>query len=118
LAVGRILSDADIVELYLSGLDAMSVGLRANCDANTVLKLVRKAGGLVRRRGGVKPRLPLKLSIPEILKLYDSGLAVQDVADQAGAGREAVRRLLIQNGVRLRTSKDYALAARLRRQQR
>lgn len=48
----RLLEDAEIVRLYVEeGLSSDDVGLRAGCTGNTVLVLVRKAGGTVRRRG-------------------------------------------------------------------
>jgi hypothetical protein len=56
----RSLPDEEIVRLYCGdGMSSYDIGLMADCSYNTVLKLVRKAGGTVRKRGGepgVAPR--------------------------------------------------------------
>lgn len=50
----RTLPDEEIVRLYLvENLPSYDIGLMANCSFNTVLKLVREAGGTVRGRGTV-----------------------------------------------------------------
>lgn len=48
----RTLPDEEIVRLYLvEQIPSDEIGLVAGCSYNTVLKLVRQAGGTVRRRG-------------------------------------------------------------------
>ena len=99
--------------MYASGLDALSVGLEAGCDSATVLKIVRDAGGAVRRRGGSKPHAKSRITIDEAAALYDSGLSVQEVASRAGIDHSTMRQRLTRHGVRLRSLADVALMKRL-----
>lgn len=98
----RTMSDAEIVELYLSGLDSSTVGARASCDSTTVLDLVRKAGGTVRGRGG---RLgPLPLTDAAICQMYRDGMAGPMIADKAACASSTIYQILRKAGVRCRPS--------------
>lgn len=109
----RTLTDIEIVDLYLSGTDSLTVALQANCDAQTVLNLVREAGGTVRRRGGRKPTRQLKIPIQEAVRLYQSGQSVTTVAQAAGVDPMTMRTRLRGAGVEIRSVKDVALLRRL-----
>jgi hypothetical protein len=111
----RLLTDAEIVDLYLSGVDSYTVGLRAQCDASLVCALVRAAGHQVRKRGG-RPFLTLAIPLDQAIRLYDSGLSLQAVAERAGIDRVTMASTLRRAGVRIRSSQD--VAAMKRRQKR
>jgi hypothetical protein len=107
----RTLTDDEIVEMYLSGVDSYTVGLRGNLDATYVLKIVRAAGHQVRKRGG-RPRTDLAIPIDQAAKLYDSGLSVQEIADQAGVDRATMSAALKRAGVQIRTLQEAAFLKR------
>jgi len=88
--------------MYLSGVDADSVGYRAGCSAGTVLKIVRAAGHQPRGRGGVKTLLAGNLPPAELVRLYETGLSIDKVASRAGCSVHAVRKALIAAGTRIR----------------
>jgi hypothetical protein len=102
------MSDQQIVEMYLSGTDSMTVGLNAGCDAQTVLKLVRAAGYQTRRPGGVKKIKASSLSMDQAARLYRAGLSVQEVADKAGLDRSTMANRLKEHGVEIRTLPEVA----------
>lgn len=104
----RTLTDSEIVQMYLSGIDSMTVGLNANCDAQTVLKIVRAAGFPTRPPGGVKKHKPSRLTIEQAAQLYRSGLSVQEVADKAGIDRSTMHARLRTAGVEIRSIKEVA----------
>lgn len=104
----RLLTDAEIVEMYLSGVDSFTVGLRGNLDPTTVCKLVREAGHQVRRRGGRKPLTVLAIPLDQAIRLYNDGLSVQSVADKAGVDRATMASVFKRAGVRLRTQQEVA----------
>lgn len=115
MARKRLLTDEQIVDLYLSGIDSYTVGLRANCDATEVLKKVRAAGHQVRKRGG-RPLLSLSIPIEQAVKLYQQdGLSVQDVADRAGVNRATMAKALRRAGIPIRTLQDVADLKRITR---
>jgi hypothetical protein len=111
----RTLTDAEVVELYLSGLDSFSVGLRGNLDATSVLALVRKAGHQVRNRGGGKPLAPLAIPLDQAIRLYDSGLSVQAVAERAGVDRATMAKAFRRAGVKIRSQQDVAALKKWRK---
>ena len=98
----RLLDDAAIVEMYMSGVDAESVGYRAGCSAGTVYKLVRAAGHTPRRRGGVKNTQLGRLPPDELVRLYESGLSMERIAERAGCSLHMVRKSLLASGTRIR----------------
>jgi hypothetical protein len=108
----RTLTDAEVVEMYLSGVDSFTVGLRGNLDPTTVLALVRAAGHQVRNRGGRKPLTALAIPIDQAIRLYNDGLSVQSVADKAGVDRATMAQAFQRAGVKMRTPQE---AANLRR---
>ena len=103
MARRRTLTDAQIVDMYLAGTDSMTVGLTANCDAQTVLKMVRAAGFQTRGPGGVKKHRTSSLTIEQAAKLYNAGLSVQEVADKAGLDRSTMANRLKEHGVEIRS---------------
>lgn len=102
------MSDAQIVEMYLSGVDSMTVGLTARCDAQTVLKLVRAAGFQTRSRGGVKKNKASSLPMEQAARLYNAGLSVQEVADKCGLDRATMTNRLKAFGVEIRSLPEVA----------
>lgn len=104
----RTLTDSEIVQMYLSGTDSMTVGLEAHCDGQTVLNLVRAAGYQTRKPGGVKRNRQSSLTVEDAAKLYQSGLSVQEVADRAGLDRETMANRLRQHGVEIRSLSEVA----------
>lgn len=104
----RTLTDAQIVELYISGVDSLTVGLEARCDAQTVLKIVRAAGFATRRPGGVKKNKVSSLPIEQAAKLYRAGLSVQEVADKCGLDRSTMANRLKEHGVEIRGLAEIA----------
>lgn len=105
----RLLDDATVVEMYLSGVDADSVGYRAGCSAGTVLKIVRAAGHSARRRGGHKPAQQGTLPPEELVRLYKSGLSIEKVAERSGWSAYAVRKTLLSSGTRIRPPGEQEL---------
>jgi DNA-binding CsgD family transcriptional regulator len=108
---GRLISDAEIVELYAAGTDSMVIGIQAGCSDTTVRDLVRAAGGAVRARGG-KPRRVLALPDAEIVRLYKSGMGGVEIADRAGCTPNTIYAILRNSGVALRASFEKAAAER------
>jgi hypothetical protein len=104
----RTLTDAEIVDLYLSGLDSYTVGLRGNLDATIVCKLVRAAGHQVRKRGGRKLLTAHDIPIDQAIRLYESGLSVQAVADRARVDRVTMVGALKRAGVKIRSLPEVA----------
>src|SRR3954462_10889946 len=100
----RTMSDAEIVALYLSGLDSATVGARASCYSTTVLDLVRKAGGTVRGRGGRLSSEPLPLTDAAICELYRSGMAGPAIADKVGCAASTIYGILRRHNVKTRPS--------------
>lgn len=116
MAKCRTMSDQQIVEMYLSGTDSMTVGLNAGCDAQTVLKLVRAAGYQTRSPGGVKKTKHSSLTMDQAAKLYRAGLSVQEVADKCGLDRSTMANRLKDAGVEIRSLTEIAkLKAKLGR---
>lgn len=106
----RTLSDAEIVRAYNGGEDSNAIANRANCDASTVLYLVRRAGYPVRPRGPL-PRKKLALSDAEIVRLYRDGLSGPVIADRAKTTAGTIYALLRRNGVQPRAPQQVATAA-------
>lgn len=104
----RTLTDAEIVERYVSGVDSLTVGLEAKCDAQTVLKLVRASGYQTRRPGGVKKAKTSSLPMDQAAKLYKAGLSVQEVADKCGLDRSTMANRLKEHGVEIRSLTEIA----------
>jgi hypothetical protein len=97
----RLVSDAEIVALYASGLDADTIGYRAGCCGTTVLAIVRASGGTVRSPGAGRDK-PLKLSAEVIVRRYLAGESGPMIADAAGCVASTVYRVLRRHGVTLR----------------
>jgi DNA-binding CsgD family transcriptional regulator len=113
----RSLTDAEIIQAYVQGEDADSIGIRAGCSGTTVRDLVRAAGEVVRGRGK-RPRKPLKLTDAEILRLYRSGQSGQAVADAAGTTTNTVYKIVRDQGGTIRPaqrSKREYVASQLER---
>lgn len=116
MAKCRRMSDDEIIQMYLSGTDSMTVGLRAGCDGQTVLKIVRAAGHQTRPPGGVKKYRTSGLTMDQAASLYDAGLSVQEVANRAGLDRSTMTARLKEHGVKIRSMSEIAkLKARLGR---
>jgi hypothetical protein len=114
----RTLSEPEIIALYLSGEDSATVGAKANCDATTVLYLVKRAGHPVRPRGP-RPRLKvLPLTDAEILESYREGLSGPTIADRCGVSAATIYKILKDGGCPCRppasTAKATAAATRAR----
>jgi hypothetical protein len=107
----RILSDAEIVRLYLAGDDSGTVGLLAGCDPTTVLTLVRCAGGTVRKPGGCRKPDLYKLADAEICRRYQSGISGPEIADAADCAVSSIYSVLRRYGVERRDARQIARAA-------
>lgn len=94
----RRLPDDEIIRLYREGLDAESVGFRANCSSATVLDLVRASGEPVRGRGS-RPRTVLRLDDAEIVRRYRDGQTAATIAVAAGATISMIYHTLRRLGV-------------------
>jgi transposase len=106
----RLLPDAEIIALYIGGMDSDSVSYRAGCCAKIVLDLVRKAGHTVRPPGRGSGR-PLKLSSEEIVRRYRSGESGVSIAVAAGCVASTIYGVLRREGVQLRDRNPRAAAA-------
>jgi|SRR3954452_8445386 hypothetical protein len=97
----RKLSDAEIIERYLQGADAETVGIAAGCSGTTVVVIVRAAGETIRQRGkgstGKCKRLAL--SDEEIIKRYQTGASAPKIAEAAGCTFQVIYNLLRQVNV-------------------
>ena len=109
----RTLTPSEIIQMYLSGVDSLTVSLRANCDPQTVLNLVREAGHQVRKRGGVKGHKTALIPIEEAARLYLNGQSIASVAEVAGLDHMTMRTRLKEHGVPIRSIKEVALMRRL-----
>lgn len=87
------LTDAEIVALYVSGLDSLTVSLQSGVDPTTVLSLVRAAGETVRPRGG-KKIATLNLAEEEIVRRYKRGESGPQLAEAAGCSLGTVYSIL------------------------
>jgi hypothetical protein len=106
----RTLSDAEIVALYVGGLDSETIGARANCNATAVLDIVRAAGETVRPRGG-RPRGDLHaITDADICQRYAQGWSGPRIAQAANCNVSSVYNILRRCGVPLRKAAD-AIAA-------
>jgi transposase len=91
----RLLSDDQVVALYLELQDSDAVAARAGCSAPTVLAIVRAAGQPV-RPPGPRPgrRAPLALPEDEIVRRYQAGQYAREIAEAAQCTESMVYRLL------------------------
>lgn len=114
----RRLSDAEIAELYRSGLDSDSIAARAQCSGTTVLAIARAAGVEIRKPGNSVYR-KLNLSTDEIVARYKDGQSGPVIADAAGTTANTIYKLLHRAGVQRRppgsSAEAAAAAARARR---
>lgn len=106
----RKLSDAEIVSRYLAGDSSTDIGLDANCLPDTVLCLVRRSGGTVRRPGQRRPRKALPLDDEQICKLYREGLSAPTIADRCGVTAAPIYAVLRAHGVERRKAGDVSRA--------
>lgn len=107
----RKLSDKEIVDLYLSGLDSATVADRAVCDATTVLNLVRSAGHPVRPRGGRALPNRLPLTDKEIVRLYTvDGKTGPEIAAMLGCVASTIYKVLRLAGIKRRLTSDTSKA--------
>lgn len=107
----RTLSDAEIVRLYVEGLDSESVGARANANPTTVLNLVRAAGETVRSRGKAPPEKDLAIPAAEIVRRYRAGESGPMLADAAHCSAATIYGVLRRAGVKRRAVASYAQSA-------
>lgn len=108
----RTLSDPEIVDLYKEGTDSVTIALRANCDATTVLNIVRAANVPIRPTGGRRNTNRLKLTEDEICRRYrEGGESGPTLADAAGTSTATIYGVLKRGGVERRPSTVSATAA-------
>lgn len=107
----RALTDAEIVRLYVAGLDSESVGARANVNPTTVLDLVRKAGETVRSRGKPPPEKLLAITAAEICRRYRNGESGPKLADAAHCSAATIYGVLRRAGIKRRPASSYAQSA-------
>jgi DNA-binding CsgD family transcriptional regulator len=110
----RTMNNDEIVAMYETGVDSLTIAIRAGCCDTTVLDIVRQAGGTIRPRGR-KPRKVLALSDDEVLRLYRSGLSGVVIADRAGCTPNTIYTILRNSGAPVRASFSAAKAARRKR---
>lgn len=99
---GRLLSNAEVVEAYVSGETAESIAQRARCCGVTVLQIVRAAGEPVRRPGAPPTHKPRTISDSEIVRRYRAGEHGPLLADAAGCTPGTIYRVLRAHGVEVR----------------
>lgn len=102
----RLLSDAEIVALYLGGLDSDTIGARAGCHSTTVLNLVRAAGHKPRKPGGVRKADAFLIPDAEICRRYQQGQSGPELADAAGCSTGSIYNVLRRNGVEPREVRE------------
>jgi DNA-binding CsgD family transcriptional regulator len=129
----RHLTDGEIVEAYASGATAREVAELAGCSPTTVLNIVRRNGGSI-RRVGIRAetgrnawsdadkrarRIALaisagqrhyRLSERQIVDHYVSGLSAREVALLAGCAHSSIYDVLRRHDV---PTRDRRLALRL-----
>ena len=118
MARARTLTDAEIIERYLSGISGFDIALAAGCDPNLIYRIIREAGHQVRPRGGVKRTMPTAIPIEQAASLYHSGLSVAAVAERAGVDPATMKDRLRQHGVRIRSLQEVANLKRAQRPKR
>ncbi|MFB2556784.1 hypothetical protein [Herbiconiux liangxiaofengii] len=95
---------SELVAKYEAGAPAQTLANEFNIGSSTVLRLVRTAGGRVRRHG-VEDEVR-----DEARRLYESGLSVQKVADRLGLTQSTTLRTLTRAGVTMRMRKNLPRA--------
>ena len=101
---GRLLSDDQITDLYVSGETADAIAQEAGCCGVTVLEIVRRAGVPVRKPGAPPSHKHLAISSAEIIRRYRDGQSGLLIADAAGCTPSTVYRVLRSHGVEVRPS--------------
>ena len=82
-----------LVDEYVAGATAGDLGRRYGIAKNSVLRLVRRAGGTVRH-----PRLSSR-ETAEVARLYEAGLQQKDIAERLGRSPSAVWHCLRRAGL-------------------
>ncbi len=103
----RFFNNDELCAEYNAGATQKALGLKYNCDSATIRKALVVAGATIRDEwirtptGTIKHRIPDEL-IPELVKLYQEGASVSEVAQQAGAAIQTVYRAFSKHGVVMR----------------
>ncbi len=92
--------DDDICRRYTAGESSLDLGRSYGITRQGVLLILKKRGIQVRPRGRVLSR---ELRIPDLTADYIGGKSTNSLARTYGVAQETVRRLLIFNGVSLRS---------------
>jgi len=101
----RTLSDAEIADLYASGIDSDTISYRANCSGTTVIAIARAAGVEIRKKGG--KRHSLSLSDEAIARKYKGGETGPQIAREIGCTPSSIYYALRRLGV---PTRDDAVA--------
>jgi hypothetical protein len=109
--IRRTMTDTEIIALYETGVDSLTVAIRAGCCDTAVRALVRAAGGTIRDRGK-KSRRVLRIPDDEIARLYRSGVSGVDIANIAGCSPSTLYNTLRDIGGPVRASFEKAAAER------
>jgi transposase-like protein len=96
-----VASDAELAAEYESGLTMAELAKKYGVCPRAIMKRLRKAGvvGRPARRRTIYDRESVKA---EVVRMYESGKAMSDVASQLGVGRATVWRTLRVAGVKPR----------------
>lgn len=87
----------EVVEKYAAGRSSQSLGKEYGVGPNAVLGMVRRSGGVLRNQ-------PLDdATAQKAVRLYESGLSLQRVADRLQKPKMTIRRELLRRGVVLRS---------------
>jgi predicted transcriptional regulator len=89
-----------IISGYQNGATVYELAAQLGRHRNTISKVLK--------RNGIRPTIELDIDIQTITTLYNNGCKIADIAQRFNVSDEAIRRRLLENGVKMRTRGDYA----------
>jgi hypothetical protein len=96
----RKISDEEILRLYVEeGMDGDSIGYLADCSGTTARDIVRRQGGVLRRRAGLPADYARKVSDEDVIRRYQAGETGRELAAEAGCSMVTIYRILSLAGV-------------------
>lgn len=90
----------EIARLYQEGKTLAQVSQSVGCHTQTALRIL-KAQGIKRRRGGMRlgTKLGPRTDGREIIRLYQEGYSIREVARQVGCSFQNVQQTLAYNDI-------------------
>ena len=93
---------SQIIEKYNAGATTYELAAEFGCHRRTISRALKKSGIEVSIKTESKDGV-----VEAILRLYDDHMSALDISKKLGIGEKTVRRILRDNGVRIRHSSEY-----------